>query len=247
MLDLHQGVLLRLGGLNGEVQGDRTGVAQGLGSGGDAADDDGGGANFNVVDILHRVILTGSQGLALCGDGDGRLDGFAGVGKLGAADGHIGSRQLDEGELRLLGGLLVDVEGDFHGADVALGGHAGDDDLAGADFNVVGVFQLVVLVEGQQGAVHPDGDVGHNFSAGVLEHGLIQPDIGGDQFHEVGCGSLRGQGGDRQCGQNQHQRQGEPERALQKVFLHTQVFLLENVMGGRSNRAKEVLPIPSAS
>ena len=92
-----------------------------------------------------------------------------------------------------------------------------------AHFNVILVGQAVILVQGQQDIVHPDGDVGPDLLAGVGKDGLIQGHIGALQLDQGKA--LRGGGADR-CGPQQHKCQSHGSSALPKGMFHIFYVLL---------------------
>ena len=188
-----------------------AGVALGFHTG----DGDGSRAGLDVVLIDQGVFLSGGKGFALCGDGDPGLDFLTGSGEAGAVNGHIGALNGDQGRGILC--LGFDVEGMLHGSHVAAGGNAGDYHGSSANRYVILVFQGVVPVQGQQAVLHPDGDIGPDFFAGVLEAGLVQRDIRCHQLYDFG---LRGQGAEGQGRGCQKQCQRQAHTAQKCCMFH---------------------------
>ena len=222
--------LLRLG--NGELHPDGAGVAASV-SGGDNGV---GGARLAVIFVGQLVIRTCGQNLALHGDGDLGLHGLAGVDKLGFFQLHAvlgdGQRLGGLGRFRrfrrfrrfgrLAGfrGLGHDGEGNLHLAGVAGGFDAGDGGLSLTDLGIVGEAEEVVLLQSQQSALHPDGDVGLNGTAGVLVLGVFQGDVllgEGNGFLGLVFLGLDGQG----SGRHQAQRQQRSCRAPNQGCAHS--------------------------
>ena len=158
------------------------------------------------------------------GDGDLGLHGLAVKRKFGLVQLHVAF--LQRGGLGRLGlalrrlvFLLYDGERNFYGAGVAGGRDAFDDHPALTHFGIVLVGQVVVLVQGQQGVLHPDGNVGADFLAGVLVLGFLQTDVVGCQLGELGVAVLcpGGQGSSGKQRQGQHRAQPAPQKGCAHI------------------------------